>query len=336
MKTVIVGSGAIAYAHARACRELGIQILGIYDINLESAYRLANFCGSVPLNDLADYEAVLEQADMVHLCTPPSLRLQYAASAVQNDCHIIAEKPVAIRLDDAAEMVKMAEKNRVQIMVDYNHRFRSGFQKLLGIVRSGQIGEIIDVFIYRAGMLGSNTGTQNDTWRRKPGTVCGMSIESLSHDIDMIIQLAGPIKNVKADIRGTLPEVPAFDNNVHASFNLQSGAMALINASWSSHMKGARRGVIGTKGTVCLEGDDLFDFSRLRIKTNAMECEEVFKLNDTYQLETCSSYISATQHFLDIMEGRAENTVSGTYAMRTLEISHAILNAAREQNTVTI
>ena len=186
---------------------------------------------------------------MVHLCTPPSLRLAYAEIAMKAGCHVITEKPMAIQVEDAKKMVAMAEQYGVQLMVDYNHRFRAGFQKLLEVVRSGKIGDIVDVFVYRAGMLGGNAGTKNDTWRRKPGMVCGMSIESLSHDIDMIIQLAGPVKSVKSDIRGTFTDVPEFDNNVHASFNMESGAMALINASWSSYMKGSIRAVVGTKGT---------------------------------------------------------------------------------------
>lgn len=336
MKTVIVGAGAIAYAHARACKNLDIEILGVFDIRLESAEKLANQYGAAALNTMETYEKAVQDADMVHLCTPPSLRLEYAEIAMKAGCHVITEKPMAIAVEDAQKMVDMAKRYGVQIMVDYNHRFRVGFQKLLDVVRSGQIGDVVDVFVYRAGMLGGNAGTKNDTWRRKPGMVCGMSIESLSHDIDMMIQLAGAVKDVKADIRGTFADVPEFDNNVHASFNMQSGAMGLIHASWSSSIKGSTRGVIGTKGTVYLEGDDLFDFSRLRIKTVDMDCEQVWKLNDTYELETCPSYTNATRHFLDVMQGKAENTVSGDYALHTLKISHAMLNSNKSQQRIAL
>ncbi|MCQ5130530.1 Gfo/Idh/MocA family oxidoreductase [Butyricicoccus faecihominis] len=336
MKTVIVGAGAIAYAHAKACRALNVEIVGVFDIRAESAKKLADEYHAAVLVDMEQYEKAVQGADMVHLCTPPSLRLAYAEIAMKAGCHVVTEKPMAIAVEDARKMCDMAERYGVQIMVDYNHRFRPGFQKLLEIVRSGQIGDIVDAFVYRAGMLGGNAGTKNDTWRRKPGLVCGMSIESLSHDIDMIIQLAGPVRDVKADVRGTYAEIPEFDNNVHVSLNMESGAMALVNASWSSYMKGSTRGVIGTKGTVYLEGDDLFDFTRLRIRTDEMECEQEFKLNDIYNLATCPSYTNATRHFLDVIEGKAENAVSGAYALRTLEISHAILDSAKAQRVVAV
>lgn len=333
LKTIIVGAGAIAFAHAEALTKLGVKIQGVYDINRTSAEKLALKYGSIAVDGIAE---LAKTVDMVHLCTPPAKRVEYAELAMAAGCHVVAEKPLAISIEDAQTMVDLAQKHKVKLMVDYNHRFRVGFQQLLRIVQSGRIGDVVDVFIYRLGMLGGYAGTDKDTWRRKPGLVCGMSIESLSHDIDMVLQLAGPIVDVKADIRGTFADVPQFDTNAHVSFNLKSGGMALIHSSWSSHLKGSSRGVIGTKGTVILEGDDLFDFTRIRTKTAEMEYEEVIKVNDTYNLLTCPSYYNANKHFIDCILKKTESTVSGAYALSTLKVSHAILQSAKTQQVVTL
>ena len=333
LSTIIVGAGAIAYAHAEALTKLGVTIRGVYDINPTSAHKLAAHYGTVAIPDFAEQ---VKAVDMVHLCTPPAKRVEYATVAMTAGCHVLAEKPLAISIADAQTMVDLAQQHHVKLMVDYNHRFRVGFQQLLSIVRSGRIGKVVDVFIYRMGMLGGNVGTQNDTWRRTPNMVCGMTIESLSHDIDMVLQLAGPILDVKADIRGTFEDVPQFDNNAHVSFNLKSGGMALIHSSWSSHLNGSARGVIGTKGTVILEGEDLFDFTRIRIRTQEMQYEEMIKVNDTYNLLTCPSYYNANKHFIDSIVNNTESTLSGAYALGTLMISHAILESAKTQKVVTL
>ena len=333
LKTILVGAGAIAYAHAEALTKLGVKIQGVSDVNPASAQRLAAKYDSVAVDGIAD---LVKTVDMVHLCTPPAKRVEYTKVAMAAGCHVVSEKPLAISITDAQTMVHLAEQHKVQLMVDFNHRFRTGFQQLLSIVRSGRIGNVVDVFISRMGMLGGLAGTKNDTWRRQPNMVCGMSIESLSHDIDMILQLAGPIRDVKADIRGTIADVPEFDTNAHVSFNLASGAMALIHSSWSSHLRGSTRGVIGTKGTVVLEGDDLFEFTRLRLKTEDMPYEEVTKINDTYNLFTCPSYYNANKHFIDCIVNKTESTVSGAYALGTLKASHAILDSARTQQVITL
>lgn len=230
-KTAIIGAGAIAWCHAEALTKLGVGIAGVFDINQASAVKLAARYGTVVIDDL---RSVVGDLDMVHLCTPPSFRLDYARTAMEAGCHVVMEKPMAISVADGEALVALAEENKVRLMVDFNHRFRAGFLELLRVVRSGAIGEVVNVHVQRMGMLGGNAGTANDTWRRKPDTVCGMSVESLSHDIDMIIQLAGEIATVKADVRGTFIDVPQFDNNANVLFKMASGAMSTITASWSA------------------------------------------------------------------------------------------------------
>lgn len=332
-KTAIVGAGAIAYCHAEALTKLGVEIRGVVDVNPESARKLADKYGATPVSDLAE---IVKSLDMVHICTPPSFRIDYAKTAMEAGCHVVMEKPMAITLADAEILVEMARANGVKLMVDFNHRFRAGFQELLGVVKSGEVGDVVNVFVNRMGMLGGNAGTQNDTWRRKADTVCGMSIESLSHDIDMIYQLVGPVATVQADVRGTFADAPKFDNNANVLFGMRSGAMGIINASWSSYLKGSSRGVFGTKGTVVLEGDDLFDFTRLRIRTRDMPHERVVKLNDVYNFTTCPSYFNANKYFIECMEKGVDSTASGEHALETLKVSHAILEAARTRAAVTL
>jgi len=326
--TAIVGAGAIAYCHAAALTKLGVGIRAVIDVNPESAGRLASQCGAEVVGDLAE---IVDGLDMVHICTPPSARVAHARIAMEAGCHVLMEKPIAITLSDARVLVDLARVNKVRLMVDFNHRFRPGFQALARRVQSGELGEIVSVFVNRMGMLGGNAGTQHDTWRRKAGTVCGMSIESLSHDIDMIHQLAGPVSTVQANVRCTIADAPTFDDNACVLLGMRNGAMGSMNASWSSHLKGSARGVVGTRGTAILEGGDLFDFERLRVRTRDMPSEEVIELDDIYRFASCPSYFNVNQHFLECVEKGVESTASGLHALEVLRVSQAILDAARTQ-----
>lgn len=332
-KTALIGAGAIAYCHARALKQLDVEICGVIDVNPDNARKLADACGARVVSHLSE---IAGELDMVHLCTPPSFRIDYARTAMQAGCHVFMEKPMAITPADGQILVDMAEANGVRLMVDFNHRFRAGFQELLRIVQSGEIGEVVNVFIHRMGMLGGNAGTQHDTWRRKAGTVCGMSIESLSHDIDMIWQLLGPVASVRADVRGTFADAQAFDNNVNALLSMRNGAMGVLHASWSSHLKMSARGVVGTRGTVILEGDDLFDFNRLRLRTADMPREHLIRLDDVYHFTSCPSYLNANRYFLECLDKGADGSASGRHALETLKVSHAILESARTQTTVLL
>ncbi len=333
MKTIIIGAGAISYCHANALKDLGIEIYGVFDVDSSKSEQFADSQKCKKISHIADE---IHHVDMVHICTPPSFRKEYAEVAANAGCHIMMEKPMSITVEDGQFLKDLAQQYNVKFMVDFNHRFRTGFQKLLDIVRSGELGDVFNVFVHRIGMLGGNAGTQHDTWRKNAKTVCGMSIESLSHDIDMIHQLAGPINSVKADTLGTIPGVPRFDNNANVLFELNNDAMGLIHSSWASHLKGSMRGVIGSKGSAILEGGDLFDFTRLRIKTEKMPYEQKIMINDVYNFASCPSYYRANKHFIDCINNHIETDASADYALSTLKVSHAILDSAEQKKSITL
>ena len=142
--------------HADALTQLGVKILGIVDVNPESAKRLADAYDTVVVSDLAQIAGDL---DMVHICTPSAFHIPYAKIAMEAGCHVVMEKPMATNLEDAQALVELARIHGVQLMIDFNHRFRTGFQTLLEQVQSGRLGDIINVTFSRTGLLGGNAGS---------------------------------------------------------------------------------------------------------------------------------------------------------------------------------
>ena len=333
VRTAIIGAGGIAYCHADALHKLGVEITGVFDIFPESAAKLAEACGSRPISRI---DEILDDIDMVHLCTPPSSRIEYAEIAMAAGKHVVSEKPMAITVEDAEALVALAEKYNVKLMVGFNHRFREGFRMLQDAVQSGVLGKTTNVFVYRLGLLGGSVGAKVDSWRTNPKLACGMTIESLSHDLDMIFQLNGAPASVRADVKATIEGVPQFDNNVNAMFGFADGSTALIHASWSSHLKYSARGVVGAKGTAVLVGTDNFDFTEFRIKTADMPHEQVTLLGDVYKFVGCPSYYNENKHFIECIERDVPCLADGKYAIRTLKTAHAMLEASNTGGTVKL
>lgn len=332
IKTAIIGAGAVAYCHADALRKLGVVIAGVYDVRRESAEKLAKAYESKVIDKL---DEVIEDIDMIHLCTPPSARIDYVRQAMQAGCHVMIEKPMAVSVEDAEVLVAMAKEYGVKLMVGFNHRFRAGFKMLRESVQSGELGEVVNVYSQRMGLFGGLARLVN-SWRMDPKLACGMTIESLSHDIDMLLQLVDGFVTVKADVRGTLAEVPQFDNNANVLFTSKNGSTAVIHSSWASHLRYSARGAIGTKGAAVLTGTDVFDFMDFRLKTAEMPYEKVIKVNDPYRFVGCSSYYEENKHFVECVEKGMDCVVPGELGLKTLKISHAILESSKKNSTVAI
>ena len=332
IKTAIIGAGGISIAHITALNKLdNVKVVAVMDINPENAKQKAELCGAQVYDKMEDF---LDKVDMIHLLTPPSKRVEYAIKAMKAGKHILCEKPISSTVSDAEQMVDAAEKYGVHFMMAFNHRFRDGYRMLQEAVKSGELGDVINFWSHRLGTgVGFGKYKLSHSWRTDPNLVCGMSIESLSHDVDMMVGAVGNVTDVRANTLGTIKELPKFDNNSNAVFRLACGGTGLIHASWSSHISSSARGVIGTKGTAVVEGDDLWDFMQFRIKTEDMPYTKIIQLNDRFDN---SSYYNENKYFLECIEKNQKPIPSGEDGLQVLKVCLAIVESNSKDIIVDI
>ena len=333
MKTAIIGAGGIAEPHAKALDKLGVTIAGVLDVNDANARSFAARFGSKAIGGLGD---VLGDIDMIHLLTPPSVRVEYVREAAAAGKHIFIEKPIAATIGDAQTIVALAKEHGVKLMVNFNHRFRDGFLMLREAYDSGKLGEAVSIYSHRYGAGHGFMGAFSPSWRTNRDFMCGMSIESLSHDIDMILQIAGGVDSVSAVTGESLADLPGFDNNVSVSFRTSGGAVGSIHASWSSHFGHSERGVIGTKGSAVISGNDLFSFEEFKLKTADMPYASVTKVGELFSLTDDRSFYRTNKHFMECIQNSAEPEASGEDGLRALIFSHAILESSRTGKVINI
>jgi predicted dehydrogenase len=329
LKTVIIGAGDISGKHARAIHDLGIGIAGVLSRNPIRAQELASQYGSRVIQTL---DEVLPEVDMVHIFTPPFQRVEYVRQAAVAGKHLFVEKPIAVSITDAREILELTSANRVKLMVGFNHRFRSGYRMLQAAVQDGRLGKIISVFSHR---IGSSSDTK-PSWRTNPNFACGMSIESVSHDIDMLLQLVDGVVSISSNTYSTIPGLSNFDNNATVTFSLKNGGTGSIHASWSSYLGYSSRGVIGTKGTAMITGDDLFDFINFVIKTEDMPYRQIFNINDRFVSLEQQCFLEINRHFKECIEQDKPPLISGEDGLRALIFSQAILESNRIGQAVLV
>lgn len=331
VKTVIIGAGGIAVKHAECINRLpNMKVAGVIDVNQRNAENVAKISNSRVYSKLED---IIDEVQMIHLLTPPSKRIEYAEIAMRAGKHVLCEKPIAVDLNDAQRLSELAAENNVIFMTAFNMRFRPGYLKLQEDVLSGRLGDIISVWSHRIGPGSGFKAPLADSWRTDPDLVCGMTIESLSHDIDMFRGLGLEITSVSAHVKGVRPELPSFDNNAQVVMGFDNGASAVINASWSSHLAMSSRGVIGTKGTAVITGTGFFDFTEHRIFTEDMRYEQVTRINDLFDNE---SYYAENKYFLGCIENGDKPDINAENGVEALRVSLAILKSAREQRVIEL
>lgn len=331
LKTLMIGAGGISRHHCIALSKMKeVSLAGVYDINKQSAAKLAEEFHTHVVDDL---EEAVDNVDMVHLLTPPSVRTEYAALAMKHRKHVFAEKPIAMSKADALAMERLAEKTGVKFMVAFTQRFRKGYELMKETYESGALGKPVQFICVRIGPGPGFNGDLSESWRTNPNLVCGMSIESLSHDIDFITSLLGGVADVQASVSGTIASLPAFDNNISSVLRLKGGGFATLAASWSSALAYNCKTLIGTKGTMTLFGDAIWDFSTA--KAVFADGTEWQKPIDDVFLDG-KAYLKENEYFASCVLADTDPQCGAKAGRETLEISLAILESSKEKRLVTL
>ncbi|MDD3415614.1 MAG: Gfo/Idh/MocA family oxidoreductase [Lachnospiraceae bacterium] len=325
MKALIIGAGGIAHHHIKSLMKLNVEIYGVYDIREENAKKLAE---TYLTHVVTDLDTALQEADIVYLLTPPSTRLDYVRKIAVYNKPLFMEKPVAVSISDALAMEMILEENNMIAMVGFTQRFRKGYQKLQTLLEAGTLGEIVQAFVVRMGPGPGYTGTLEDSWRTDRKYVCGMAIESLSHDIDFMQSLAGEITIVEGQVKGTVSSLPQFDNNADAVLCFKDGAIGTITCSWSSAVAYNVKGIIGTKGTAILSGEDIWDNTVFTWETKDGK-EEKESLDDIFQAG--EGYLEESRYFLSCILKGQKPVCDMTTGRKALEVSHAILDTSQKR-----
>ena len=336
MKVFMIGAGDIAKSHGRAVVKLGGKVIGAFDVNKEGLrkYCMEFECDAVEYDQLEEY---IEKADYVVLCTPPTKRIDYAEKILKANKPMYMEKPIATTMEDAKVLVELSEKYNGKILVGFAHRYRPAFQKMVELVQSGILGEPVQAFSHRYGPgYGFGQRTLGESWRTDPNLACGMTIESISHEFNLLSALVGEFETIAANVACTIPSVPQYDTNTNMTMRARNGAIVTIGASWSSAVGVNVKGFIGTKGAVFLKGRNMFEFDEVVYKTIDMPTEQSFIFNDSYAKDQDGVIFNAHEHFFDCLLNGKEICTPLSEGVKVLLLSNAALESSREKKTVTL
>ena len=192
--------------------------------------------------------------DLVCILAPSGLHSRLAIEAARAGCHVLTEKPMATRWDEALAMVKACDDAGVELFVVKQNRLNPTVQALKQAIDQGRFGRIhmitINVFWQRP-----QSYYDAAPWRGTVRLDGGAFLNQASHYVDMLQWLGGPVAEV-ACFTGTLARAIEMEDTGVLAFRMQSGAMGSINVTMLTYPQNLEGSVtvIGEYGTVKLGG----------------------------------------------------------------------------------
>jgi len=197
----IVGAGFVAPFHIEALSRLGnIELVGISDSIKELAQNLSSKYGINKTYYNFDDMLRDEEIDVVHVCTPNYLHYEMVKKAIENDKHVVCEKPLAMNRIEAQDLLNMAKSKGVVNAVSYNMRYYPMVQQAKAMIEDGEIG---DIYLIHGTYLQDWLFFDTDyNWRveAKLGGESRVIADIGTHWFDMVQHVSGKkIRRVMAD-----------------------------------------------------------------------------------------------------------------------------------------
>ena len=142
LRAAIAGTGFVGAIHARSARLAGARLVGVAASTPERSAAAATRLGAERPFDSPEALVEADDVDVVHICTPNHLHLPLAESALKSGKHVVCEKPLAIEVDGAKRLVKVASESGRQAAVPFVYRYYATLREARERVLAGRAGEL--------------------------------------------------------------------------------------------------------------------------------------------------------------------------------------------------
>ncbi len=275
---------------------------------------------------VTDYDHFLNglNLDAIVVATPVKHHFPLAKAALLAGKHCFIEKPMASSSAECEELIDIANRNGLILMIDHTFLYSSPVQKILDIIEAGDLGDIRYINSRRLN-LGLFQKDINVAWDLAP------------HDISIILHLLGEFP-LCINCQGNAHVTPRIEDVTNMSLSFRNKRFATIQSSWLEPRKVREMTIVGTRRMIVY--DDLQTHEKIRVYDVRVERPPHYDsfAEFHYSYHYGDSYIPhiqqeeplkvACKHFLDcIASGRQplSNGQAGLDMVRILEAASASL-----------
>jgi predicted dehydrogenase len=336
----VIGAGLIGRSHVdRALKQPDVDLVGIADPS-EDGRRVAESAAVAWFSDFERMLATVKPRAVV-IATPNITHADIAVHCLGRGAAVLVEKPIADTLADAGRICDASATAGLPALVGHQRRYNPVTRRAKQIVDEGRLGRPVCV---TAMSTWFKPAEYFDTqWRRRKGG--GPILINLIHDIDQLRFLFGDVETVQAmmsnNIRGFEVEDTAvvllrFRNGALGTFTVSDTATAPWN--WDLAAGEAERFPRQDVNSHFLSGTD----ASLTLPRLEYWCYRSGKgwqdgiTEERNALHVGDPYAEQLRHFVAVIEGKEQPVCSAADAMRSLETTVAVAEAAQSGRPITL
>jgi predicted dehydrogenase len=323
----VIGTGALGRHHARILAEMpGIELVAVADMNPRAATETAQRCRT---RSSSDYRELLGTVQAVVVAVPTSAHRQVAGDFLAAGADVLVEKPIAVGVDEARELVDLARRHEALLQVGHIERFSPALAAARPFLEDPRYIRIerFAPFSFRS-------------------TDIGVVHDLMIHDIDLVLDIVGvPVADVQALGTSILGE---HEDCVQARLTFSNGTIADLAANRVSPVVRRQMQAWGPLGCVQIDfaSREVVHYGRSSLlQFGATPLERAREPGaDIEQLKSeifgtfievlkpvvtpCDQLTEELKSFTDCVRTRQPPLVSGEAALAAMQVARRILDRA--------
>lgn len=327
----LVGTGAIANKRVGPAliHAQNSSLVAVCDVRRDAAESLAEKLGVGTVHTQLDDLLEDNQIDAVYLATPIFLHASQALQVLDAGKHVLVEKPMALSVAEAEQMVNKAREKGKTLATAYYRRFYPKIERLKTLINEGTLGDIVSVVSTYHTWYDPGEGAPG-SWRTQKAQAGGGVIWDMgSHRFDLLIDLLGMPTQVWA-VTETLAHDYQVEDTASVYLKMGNGAQCVSTWQWSSRTWVDHLSIIGTKGKVVLEPVDSPNLTLFIGKDRAQE-----RLNEEIPLPD-NVHEPMIQNFIDSVLAGVDPVEVGEEGLKVNRILEAIDRSSANGCLVTL
>ncbi len=264
LKVAVVGARGIGTTHAKCHKQDDLaDLVAVCDVVGERADKLARELEVPAYYELGTMLAAHPEIEIVDVCTGGDenggWHCEPVLQALESGKHVLVEKPISNRIEEARAMVAQAAKRDLYLGCNLNHYFTTPAEQAAGLMAEGKIGEQV-YCLHRMGFVGGEYGYPGPAGGNLGGFPYAHAKAFLAHPFSLMRHFCGDITHVQAfmerpHFRRAANDPMVSINSIHVRFARggigylfsQRGDATMNLGGWWSFEMG------GTRGTFTIE-----------------------------------------------------------------------------------
>lgn len=334
LEFALVGCGRVAGKHINALADAEhARLAAVCDVDRARAAAIAEKLDIPWFDDIDKMLAAITSIDVVNILTPTGYHAEHAIRAASHGKHVVVEKPIALRIEDADDMIRACEGAGVRLFVVKQLRYNPPVQRLRRAIELGRFGKLVMGSV-RVRFCRRQEYYDRDAWRGTWQLDGGVLANQASHQIDLLTWMLGDVESVYAKTAQRLVDIETEDTAA-VIVRFTSGALGIIEATTATRpadLEGSLS-ILGERGSVVIAGFAVNELVTWKFEDHTPE-------DDVPVERPVDVYGYGHRVFIDnvvrTIHGEGSALVDGIEGRKAIEVINAIYESARTGREVTL